>query len=74
MMSQRTTIVVAHRLATVLKADKIVVLDKGQVEAIGTHAELISEDGLYRRLATLQFTDSLQINSKKLRETNVLWA
>ncbi|HXF90582.1 MAG TPA: ABC transporter, partial [Candidatus Nitrosotenuis sp.] len=59
LMATRTTLVVAHRLATVLKADKIVVLNKGVIEAIGTHAELISEDGLYQRLATLQFTDSL---------------
>jgi len=54
-MQDRTTIVIAHRLATVLKCDRILVLDHGRVDAIGTHAELSGQGGLYARLAALQF-------------------
>ncbi len=54
-MVGRTTIVIAHRLATVLKADRIVVLDAGRIVDIGTHAELVARGGLYARLAAMQF-------------------
>jgi ATP-binding cassette subfamily B protein len=54
-MQDRTTIVIAHRLATVLKCDRILVLDHGRVDAIGSHAELSGQGGLYARLAALQF-------------------
>jgi len=53
----RTLIVVAHRLATVKRADVIVVLDQGRIVATGTHEALVAEGGLYARLARLQFTD-----------------
>jgi ATP-binding cassette subfamily B protein len=56
LMQGRTTIVIAHRLATVLEADRIVVLDHGRIVAQGTHAELVQDNELYARLAALQFT------------------
>ncbi|MGI9439893.1 MAG: ABC transporter transmembrane domain-containing protein [Parvibaculales bacterium] len=55
LMIGRTTLVIAHRLATVLKADRIVVLDGGQVVATGRHEDLLREGGIYARLAQLQF-------------------
>jgi ATP-binding cassette subfamily B protein len=53
----RTTLVIAHRLATVQHADRIVVMDRGAIVAQGTHAELMRQGGLYASLAQLQFLD-----------------
>ncbi len=70
LMEQRTTLVIAHRLATVLKADRIVVLDKGRIVASGTHQQLIADEGsLYARLAALQF-DAAQALRSGPRETD----
>ncbi len=55
----RTTVIVAHRLATVKKADRIIVMDQGRVVATGEHDALVAEGGLYARLARLQFTDGV---------------
>jgi ATP-binding cassette subfamily B protein len=57
LMENRTTLVIAHRLATVLKADRILVLDGGRVVEEGTHQSLVAKGGIYARLARLQFHD-----------------
>ncbi|MFL6580288.1 MAG: lipid A export permease/ATP-binding protein MsbA [Burkholderiales bacterium] len=55
LMHGRTTIVIAHRLSTIEKADRIVVLDKGEIAQIGTHAELLAEGGIYAKLHSIQY-------------------
>jgi len=69
----RTTVVIAHRLATVLRADRIIVLEEGRVAAAGSHAELLSQGGPYTRLAALQFDQAgAQISSGKFnQQTNL---
>ena len=56
LMHGRTTLVIAHRLATVKSSNRIIVMDHGRIVATGTHATLVAESGLYARLAALQFT------------------
>jgi ATP-binding cassette subfamily B protein len=57
LMAGRTTIIIAHRLATIVHAYKIAVVDNGRLIAAGSHQQLLSTSPLYRRLAKLQFTD-----------------
>jgi ATP-binding cassette subfamily B protein len=59
LMRHRTTLVIAHRLATVLSCDRILVVDQGRIVEQGTHAKLVAQNGLYARLARLQLRHSL---------------
>ena len=54
-MKDRTTLVIAHRLSTVVNADRIIVLEAGGIVDQGTHAELMARNGLYAKLASMQF-------------------
>ena len=60
LMRHRTTLVIAHRLATVLSCDRILVMDQGRIVEQGTHAELVAANGLYARLARLQFEGGIE--------------
>ena len=58
MSRSKTTLIIAHRLATVVKADKIIVMEKGKIVETGSHKQLLRKKGLYSRLSELQFDDS----------------
>ena len=66
LMIGRTTIVIAHRLSTVRRADRIVVMDAGRVAEMGTHQELLERDGIYRRLYELQFAEEETVDDRWL--------
>ena len=55
LVKNRTVIVIAHRLSTITNADQIIVLDDGQLKEIGTHSKLLNQNGLYKKLYTIQY-------------------
>ena len=57
MMASRTSIVIAHRLSTIQKANKIIVLDKGEIKEIGTHETLLTQEGFYAQLHKMQYKE-----------------
>ena len=71
LMAGRTTLVIAHRLATVLRADRILVIDNGRVVEEGSHGELVAKDGLYARLAALQFDAARDLTGQAARPAAV---
>jgi subfamily B ATP-binding cassette protein MsbA len=58
LMNDRTAFVIAHRLSTVRRANRIIVMDRGKIVESGSHEELLASDGIYKRLHSLQFDDS----------------
>ena len=57
-MKDRTTIIIAHRMATIQKADTIIVMDKGKIQEQGTHEELMQKDSFYAHLYNIQFANT----------------
>ena len=65
-MASRTALVIAHRLSTVRRADRILVVERGQIVEEGSHAELLVAGGLYQRLYELQFSDDVSIDDLEI--------
>jgi len=59
LMEGRTTFVIAHRLSTIVRADKIVVMENGEIKEMGTHSELIAMNGIYKNLYDIQFNENV---------------
>ena len=68
LLAGRTSIVIAHRLATIRTVDRIVVIHHGEVRETGSHAELLAADGIYARLYQLQFADQSAPDAARLAE------
>jgi ATP-binding cassette subfamily B protein len=64
LMRGRTTLIIAHRLVTAQRANRITVMDHGRIVAMGSHSELVRQGGLYARLAALQFSDSFDVEAR----------
>jgi ATP-binding cassette, subfamily B, multidrug efflux pump len=72
MVEGRTSLIIAHRLSTVQRADKIIVMHKGQVREMGTHQQLLSQRGIYFKLYQLQYKDQeISIKAKRFQEPEV---
>ena len=69
LMEHRTSFVIAHRLSTIKHADRIIVLDKGQIVESGTHESLLANSGLYQKYYEMQFID-LEDKNKDIKESN----
>jgi ATP-binding cassette subfamily B protein len=63
-MEERTTFIIAHRIQSVMKADLIVVLDKGRIIQIGTHQELLAQEGVYRKIYDIQTQIEVQLEKE----------
>jgi ATP-binding cassette, subfamily B, bacterial MsbA len=66
----RTTLVIAHRLSTVQKADQIAVMDQGRVVELGSHEELLAKKGYYANLCKMQFSDRVKVDQNELAHTS----
>ena len=71
MVEGRTSVIIAHRLSTVQRADKIIVMHKGQVREMGTHQELLAQRGIYYKLYQLQYKDQEVSVSRPLAPANI---